>query len=92
MPDQHPKDYYMRRWGALDEEYSSFRTHYRDLSDHIKPRRGRFFVSDRNKGDKRHNNIINSRATQALRNATSGMLAGTMSPSRPWFALETDRS
>lgn len=90
MADQSSRDYYMRRKGALDRERQSFISHYKELSQFIKPRRGRFLVTDRNKGDKRYNSIINSRATQAHRVATAGMLAGTMSPTRPWFSLETN--
>lgn len=85
----HPKEYYNRRMGSLDLEYSSFESHYKELSEFVLPRRGRFLVSDRNKGTKKHNSIINSHATWALHVCRSGMLAGTMSPSRPWFALET---
>lgn len=84
-----PKTYYERRRSQLEIERETFITHYKELAEFIKPRRGRFFVSDRNKGDKRYNSIINSRATQAHRIATSGMLAGTISPSRPWFSLRT---
>lgn len=83
------REYYNRRRSQLELERESFITHYKELSEYIQPRRGRFFTTDRNKGDKRHKSIINSKATQALRTATSGMLAGTMSPTRPWFALET---
>lgn len=83
------KDYLNRRLTSLKREQDSFRSHWMDLSKFIKPRRGRFFVSDRNKGEARYNNIINSVATKAHRTATAGMLAGTMSPARPWFALET---
>src|SRR3546814_5750401 len=62
---------------------------YKELSEFIQPRRGRFFISDRNKGDRRYGKIINSKATQAHRIARSGMLAGTMSAARPWFGLQT---
>ena len=78
-----------RRVAAMTTERSSFMTHYTELSDAIQPRRGRFIISDVNKGDRRHQSIINSKGTQALRTATAGMLAGVMSPSRPWFALVT---
>ena len=90
MADQSKIQYYTRRLGQLDTERESFITHWKDLSDFIQPRRGRFFVQDRNKGTRKHNNIINSAGGQALRIAQSGMLAGTMSPSRPWFDLETN--
>lgn len=79
--------YLERRRSALEKERVSFESHWKSLSEYIQPRRGRFFVSDRNKGEKRHNNIINSAGTQALRAATAGMFAGIMSPSRPWFNL-----
>ena len=70
-------------------EASSFRSHWKELSEFQEPRRGRFLTSDRNKGNRRHNKIINSRATQAHRSAQSGIFAGIMSPTRPWFKLET---
>ena len=87
--DLNDRKYFDQRFGQLRLELQSFITHYKDLSEFVKPRRGRFFTSDRNKGDKRHSNIINSHATQALRTATAGMFAGTMSPTRPWFSLVT---
>lgn len=89
MADFTLRDYFERRKSTLKLERQSFITHYEDLSDFVLPRRGRFQTSDRNRGEKRHQNIINSRATQALRIARAGLVAGTMSPSRPWFSLET---
>jgi|TARA_R110000822_G_scaffold111908_2_gene242764 hypothetical protein len=77
------------RVSAMEVERSSFISHWKELSDYIEPRRGRFFVTDRNKGERRHNLIVNSRGGQALRTYQSGMFAGIMSPARPWFKLET---
>ena len=71
----------------LDNERSTFKNHWRDLNDFILPRRGRFFVSDANKGDRRNLKIIDSTATLAARTLRSGMMAGVTSPSRPWFTL-----
>lgn len=82
------RDYLNRRMSEMDQEYSSFRDHYKELSEFFDPRRGRFFLEDRNRGAKRHKNIINNKGTKALRRATAGMLAGAMSPSRPWFAWD----
>ena len=82
-------NYLERRKGSLKKERSSFDSHYKALSENIQPRRGRFFVSDRNKGDRRHNLIINSAGTQALRASQAGVFSGVMSPTRPWFALNT---
>lgn len=89
MPDQDFRDYLNRRVSGLKRERQSFDSHWKELAEFVKPRRGRFFVTDRNKGEKKYNSIINSEATKAHRTATAGMLAGTMSPARPWFALET---
>lgn len=83
------RDHYNNRLSALRLERESFIPHYRELAEFVKPRRGRFTVEDRNKGDKRYQSIINSRATRAHKIATAGMVAGTMSPVRPWFQLET---
>lgn len=80
------------RISALSQERESFIPHWKLLSEFVTPRRGRFFTSDRNKGQRRHNNIINLRGTKAHQIARSGLLAGTMSPSRPWFTLETPNS
>lgn len=83
------RKYAMNRKGALELERSSFIEHYRELAEFTQPRRGRFFTSDRNRGTKRHQSIINSAASRALRVARAGMFAGVMSPTRPWFKLET---
>lgn len=62
-------------------------THWSDISDYVLPRAGRYFASDRNRGDKRHNQIYDSTGTKALRILAAGMMSGMTSPSRPWFRL-----
>ncbi len=83
------RKYFDQRLGTLKKEFQTFETHYKELSQFVQPRRGRFFTEDRNKGDKRYSAIINSHATQAQRTARAGLFAGTMSPTRPWFSLIT---
>ena len=83
------RDYFDKRRSQLINERSSFIAHFKDLSRFIQPRRGRFDTNDRNKGDRRYNAIINSKATQAHRSSRAGLFAGVMSPARPWFKLET---
>lgn len=73
----------------MRNERSTFDSHWRDLSDYILPRRTRFFTSDRNKGDKRNQKIIDGTATLAARTLSSGMMSGITSPARPWFRLTT---
>jgi len=73
----------------LLNERSTFKPHWQDLNDYILPRRGRFFVSDVNKGDRRNLKIIDSTATLAARTLRAGMVGGITSPARPWFRLTT---
>lgn len=89
MAEATPRDRLFARWGALKSERSTWWSHYQELSDFILPRSGRFFIQDRNRGQKRHNNIYDSTGTKALRVLAAGMMAGMTSPARPWFRLAT---
>jgi hypothetical protein len=89
MAELTKRSQYLLRKNALWQERSSWFAHWKDISDYMLPRSGRFFTSDRNRGDKRHNNIIDSTGTRALRVLAAGMMAGMTSPARPWFRLAT---
>ena len=89
MAEQTKRDKLLGRARALKNERSSWDTHWQEISDYLLPRSGRFFNTDRNKGDKRHNNIYDSTSTRALRILAAGMMAGMTSPARPWFRLTT---
>lgn len=82
------------RYGILQaslwNERASFDPHWKELAQFIKPRRTRYLVSDRNKGDRRNYKIIDSTATLAHRTLQSGMHAGITSPARPWMRLTVD--
>lgn len=80
---------YLARWGYLKTERASWFGHWQEISTRLLPRAGRFFVQDRNKGNKRHNQIYDSTATQALSVLAAGMMSGMTSPARPWFRLTT---
>lgn len=73
----------------LKNERSSFISHWRDLADYILPSRPKFTLSERNKGDRRNNKIIDSTATMAANTLRSGFQSGITSPARPWFKLTT---
>lgn len=77
----------LNRWNALKNERSSWMAHYQELSNHLMPRSGRFFVQDRNNGAKRHNNIYDSTGTRANRVLSAGLMGGATSPARPWFRM-----
>jgi hypothetical protein len=78
---------YMRRWGDIKDERSSYFGHWQELSEYILPRRGRFLTSKRNDGSKKNSKIIDSTATMAVRTLSAGMMSGITSPARPWFRL-----
>lgn len=84
-----PRQRILRRWERLKTERATWIPHWRDLSEQIQPRRGRFLQSDRNQGSKRNDKIINATPRRASRVLASGMMAGVTSPARPWFRLTT---
>lgn len=74
---------------ALESEQSSFHDQWRDLRDHVKPRRLRLTKDDKNRGNKRNQKIVDMTAPLAARTMQSGMHAGITSPARPWFNVLT---
>ena len=78
------------RWSALQDERSSWMSHWREISDYLLPRSGRFISSDRSNGERKHNNILDSTGTRSLRILAAGLMAGMTSPARPWFRLTTN--
>lgn len=83
------RDKILTRWSGLKSERASWMAHWKEISNYLLPRNGRYFRQDRNKGGKRHNLIIDNSGTRALQTLAAGMLDGTTSPSRPWFRLGT---
>lgn len=84
---QSEKARILRRLASLKQERESWVAHWRDISDMILPRRGRFLSSDRNRGLRRNRKIIDNTGTMALRTMASGLMSGITSPARPWFRL-----
>lgn len=89
MPTETKRSQNERLRVQLENERTSFMTHWRDLGEFILPRRPRLTVSDVNKGDRRNQKIIDSTATLAARTLRAGMMGGVTSPARPWFRLTT---
>ena len=85
--DAPTREQLLRRWSALKSERASWWPHWREISDNLLPRAGRYFASDRNRGQKRHNAILDSSGTRALRILAAGMMGGMTSPARPWMRL-----
>ena len=89
MAENSKRKLLLSRWGQLKNERESWMSHWKEISDYLLPRSGRFFVDDRNRGEKKHNSIYDSTGTRALRVLAAGMMAGMTSPARPWFRLTT---
>jgi len=87
MAEQSQKQLILSRWGQLKTERASWFSHWQDITVYLLPRNGRYFVQDHNKGWKRHNNIYDNTATQALGILAAGLMGGLTSPARPWFRL-----
>jgi hypothetical protein len=71
----------------MKNERATWDQHWRSIADAVQPRRARFTTSDRNKGTRMNQTIINGTAGMALRTLRAGMMSGLSSPSRPWFRL-----
>ncbi len=90
MSPTERRDYYRRRHESLKTERQSWDTHWKELVAYTAPRLGRWFDTDAsNRGMKKHDLIIDSTPTKALRTMAAGMMAGATSPARPWFRLTT---
>jgi hypothetical protein len=90
MADTTEKDKLLSRWGQLKTERETWRPQWSEISRFITPRQGRYFLQDRNKGHKRHNDIYDSTGTRALQVLAAGLMGGLTSPARPWFRLATN--
>jgi hypothetical protein len=83
------KQYATLRSALWTERTSGFDAHWRELGEWLMPRRTRFWAGDKNRGDRRNQQIIDSTARFAARTLSSGLHAGLTSPARPWMKLST---
>jgi len=79
----------LTRLAALRTERETWRAHWAEITQYLLPRNGRYFVQDRDRGFRRHNNIFDNTATRALNTLAAGMMSGMTSPARPWFRFGT---
>ena len=79
------------RLGMLRNWRYSWWVHWAALARLILPYRYHWVITANttNRGHPVNEAIVNSTATLAMRTCAAGMLAGLMSPSRPWFKLTT---
>ena len=79
----------VRRWTGMVSERASWIGQWAEISRYLLPYNGRYFLQDRDKGQKKFNQIYDNTGTQALRTLGAGLMAGATSPARPWFRLQT---
>ena len=70
---------------AMKNERASWDPHWSEIEKFLFPRGGRFTSSDRNRGEKKHNNIYDNTGTRSLGILAAGLMSGATNPSRPWF-------
>jgi hypothetical protein len=92
MADITPKEKILNRYGQLKTERASWISHWQEISSYLLPRNGRFFVQDRDRGQRRNNAIYDSTGTKSLRILAAGLMGGLTSPARPWFRLAVSDS
>ena len=80
---------FVARYEALKAERESWIAHWREIGEYTLPRRMRLLQTDRNRGNKLNQKIINTTPTEALDIQSAGIHSGVSSPARPWFRLAT---
>lgn len=89
MDDRTSKQKYLSRLSALKTERATWDPQWLDLSNFIQPRMSRFIQTDRNRGDRKGQEIINGSPTWAAGVLAAGMVAGITSPARRWARITT---
>jgi hypothetical protein len=90
-PEEALKVKLERRKASLNIDRMTWYPNWRDLADNFRPYRGRFMVNDAfdtNKGWRRNWAIVNSTPLSANNVLQAGLMSGTASEARPWFAYE----
>lgn len=84
---RNKRQHVLQRMTQMQTERASWIGHWRECGEQFMPRAARFYASDRNRGDKRHNNIIDNSGLRANKILAAGMMSGATSPARPWFRV-----
>lgn len=80
---------YDQRLAALKQARASWEPAWREITEQLVPYRTVWTATQRSRGDKKDQQLLNSRPTQALKTLDAGMMAGITSPARDWFGLTT---
>ena len=73
----------------MENDRSSWKSHWVEITDFLLPRRGRYLLDMKSKTPKvRSTKIFDSTGGFALRTMSAGMMTGLTSPARPWFRFK----
>lgn len=82
------KSQYQKRLKSLQDERAPYFKIWQELSEYIRPDRGRFLNNSAKEHNLQSKKILDSTGTLAVRTLASGMMAGITSPAQSWFKLE----
>lgn len=86
----HKKERLERLRAEVDLEYSTHKSYHMDIIDYFAPRRGRFTITQANRGRRRGNRVVNEHAFDAVSVMKAGMMAGITNPSVNWVRLTVE--
>ena len=90
MPEMTSSTPWSQRLQQLRTERSSFESQWREIAENMAPGRLRLETfTEYNKGQKKHQKIIDETVLRARRTFVAGFVSGMTSPARPWFKLIT---
>lgn len=87
-PAQTLRQNFIRRFGALDADYQTWRTRQMQVVQYLQPYRGRFEVTEANRGQRKDQSIINDTGIDAGLKLASAMSTGISSPVRKWASMK----
>lgn len=79
-----------KRYASLESEAGSWRDHWRQIAEQVRPRSVRMLANDvTTQGQRKDQAVINGTPFFASRTTAAGLMGGITSPARPWFLLTT---
>lgn len=84
------REYAEGRIAGMRTERASWMSHWAELAEFILPRRYKWLPQPNqgNRGSAINGSIVDETGTLAARTLAAGLLAGVVSPTRPWFKLK----
>lgn len=79
-----------QRWEALKSERSGWEAEWWEIAKLCAPQRGRFLASDRNRGGRRHQYVLNEAGIFGRRTLAAGLMSNLTPKTQAWFELSLD--